>query len=418
MKILYIYPSSCEYSYPKYLNRNLNPDAFDEEVMCQTDLEIRYLRGLTELGNECVLFYPRRFHLPIKEFKHRGGYRIVRFPISFFGGRNGWEFPLAMLKHIKREKPDLVHFIGIYGGRYLYVRFFDLVGQFCRSNGIPFFGWYHVGYFPRGRRLPVLWYPARYVCARTLRSCSGITSVNHEELSRLFDPRDPRYYGIDFSGVPYRLMSNTFDPKMFFSIPRDKALSKIHLDRNKRYVLMVARLLYEKGLHHLLNILPKLIQEFPNLHLLVIGEFIEGVQNYQGEIQDIIGNLNIKDRITFLGRIEHQDGLVYYYNVADVCVLPSLTESFGAVNLEALACGTPVVATNCGEIPYYLTSGLGIVVPPGDEAALHKAISQILSGRFVMDDSEREGLFSKYDYRKASIGVRDWYLEILAKRRA
>jgi glycosyltransferase involved in cell wall biosynthesis len=213
-------------------------------------------------------------------------------------------------------------------------------------------------------------------------------------------------------------MSNTFDRQMFFSIPRDEALSKIHLDGNKRYILMVARLLFEKGLHHLLSILPKLIQDFPNLHLLVIGEFIEGVQNYQGVIQNMIGNLNIKERVTFLGRIEHQDGLVHFYNIADVCVLPSLKESFGAVNLEALACGTPVVSTNCGEIPYYLTSGLGIVVPPGDEAAMHKAISHILSGRFVMDDSEREELFSKYDYRKASQDVRDWYLEILSSRSA
>lgn len=417
MKVLYIYPFSCEYSYPTYLNRDVDPDAFDKEIMCQTDLELRYLGGLTELGDECVLFYPRRFRLPIKEFEHRGGYRIVRFPIAFFGGRNGWEFPLAMLKHIKSEKPDLVHFVGIYGGKYIYVRFFDIVGQYCRSNGIPFFGWYHVGSFPWGRRLPFLWYAARRICARTLRGCAGITSVNHEELSRLFDPGDPRYYGLDFSGIPYRLMSNTFDPQMFYSIPRDEALRKIHLDESKRYILMVARLLFEKGLHHLLNIMPNLILEFPNLHLLVIGEFIEGAQDYHKEIQEIIGDLNLKDRVTFLGRIEHQDGLVYYYNCAEACVLPSLKESFGAVNLEALACKTPVVSTACGEIPYYLTSGLGLVVPPGDEAELQKAICQVLSGRFVMDENERRTLFSRYDYRQAAASIRDWYQTILTERR-
>lgn len=71
MKILYIYPYSCEYAYPNYLNPKLDPDEFDQEIMCHTDLELRYLRGLTELGEECVLFYPRRFRLPIKEFKHR-----------------------------------------------------------------------------------------------------------------------------------------------------------------------------------------------------------------------------------------------------------------------------------------------------------------------------------------------------------
>lgn len=417
MKIMYIYPCSCEYAYPEYLNPKLPPDKFDLEIMCNADLELRYLRGLSELGEECVLFYPRRFHLPIKEFMHRGGYRIVRFPVSFFEGQNGLEFSSQMLKYLNKEKPDLVHFLGIYGGKYLYIRFFDIVAYYCKLNRIPFFGWYHVGSYPRGRRFPFLWYPARLITAATLRNCAGITSVNHRELSRLFEPQHPEYYGIDFSKVPNFLASNTYDPNKFFSIQREEALRKLSLSQDKRYMLMVARIFFEKGLHHLLNVMPELIRRFPDIHLLVVGEFIKGAENYRLMIDQMIENLGIKERVTFLGRIEHWDGLVYYYSSADVLVSPSLQETFGAVNLEAIGCGTPVVSTDCGEIPYYLKSGVGIVVPPGDESSLLNALDHVMSGGFAVDPEERKDILAKYDYRLASLELRNWYKKILNERK-
>lgn len=420
MKIVHIYPRSCEYAYPKYLDPNLNPDKFDLEIMCNTDLEVRYLQGLHELGEECVLFYPRRFHLPIKEFTHRAGYRIVRFPITFFEGLGdwNWQLPLAMLKHIKKEKPDLVHFHGILGGRYLYLKFFEIVAFFCKINKIPFFGWYHMGAFPKGRRIPILWIPARFFKTAALRSCAGITSINRNALRRLFDPEYPEYFGIDFSSVPHRLTPNTFDSKIFHHIPREEALVKTGMDRRKRYILMVARLCYEKGLHYLLNIMPELVRQFPDVHLLIVGEFIEGAESYKKKIKQLIKDLNIQDHVTFKGRVEHHQGLLYYYNVAEVFVLPTFMDSFAAVNLEAMACGLPVISTDREEIPYYLKPGVGILIPEHDEKALFEAIDRVLSGRFVVDEEERDRILAKYDYRVAAKSLKNWYEKILRESRS
>lgn len=418
MKIIHIYPVTCEYAYPKYLSPNLHPDAFDREIMCNTDLEVRYLKGLQELGVDCTLLYPRRFNLPVKSFVHRGGYRIIRFPVTFFEGQTGKALPLGMLRYIKKEKPDLVHFHGIYGGKQFFrPPFFDIMAFFCKINKIPFFGWYHVGTFPQGRRMPFLWIPARFIKSCAFRSCWGITSINQNELGRLFDSGDPEYYGIHFSKLPHLHTPNTFDNTIFYPVSRDESLARTGLDKDKRYILMVARLFPEKGLHNLLNVMPELACRFPDVHLLIIGEFIHGTEEYKQKIKHIIEDLNIHDRVAFLGRIEHQGGLLYYYNLADVFVLPTLKETFGGVNLEAIACGTPVISTDCGEIPYYLTKGVGIIVPKGNETALLNAVTRMLSGDFKIYEEERDRIMKKYDYRSAALLLKKWYENVIGNRR-
>ena len=67
-------------------------------------------------------------------------------------------------------------------------------------------------------------------------------------------------------------------------------------------------------------------------------------------------DLGLQDTVTFAGRIV-QDRLPPYYSAADVLVVPSLYESFGLVGLEALACGTPVVATPVGAMESILQQG-------------------------------------------------------------
>ena len=67
-------------------------------------------------------------------------------------------------------------------------------------------------------------------------------------------------------------------------------------------------------------------------------------------------NLGLKEDITFLGK-RGQDTLPYYYSAADVVVVPSHYESFGMVALEAMACGTPVVASQVGGLAYLIKDG-------------------------------------------------------------
>jgi len=88
--------------------------------------------------------------------------------------------------------------------------------------------------------------------------------------------------------------------------------------------------------------------------------------------------LGIADRVTLTGRLTAEE-LACEYNRASIFVSPSLYEGFGLPAAEAQACGTPVVATTGGALPEVVEDGVsGLLVPPGDAAALAKAIGELL----------------------------------------
>jgi D-inositol-3-phosphate glycosyltransferase len=88
----------------------------------------------------------------------------------------------------------------------------------------------------------------------------------------------------------------------------------------------------------------------------------------------------LAERVTFVGRVDHEE-LPYFYTAADVLVVPSVYESFGMVALEALACGTPVVATRVGAMEELLGNGLnGCLTPDHKPASLAAALSDFFSG--------------------------------------
>ncbi len=84
--------------------------------------------------------------------------------------------------------------------------------------------------------------------------------------------------------------------------------------------------------------------------------------------------------IVMLQGAQLQEILPYYYSSADVCVLPSFYESFGLVSLEAMACGTPMIASRVGGLPFVIEDGkTGFLVPVGDSTILAEKIAQLLT---------------------------------------
>ena len=419
MKVVHIYPEPCEYAYPKYNNPDINQDAFDNEILRFTDLEVRYLTGLTQLGVKCVFFYPRKFRVKIKEFKHNGGYRIIRFPISFKIG--SVYYPMKMLRYLLKEKPDLVHYHNIYGGgKYFYFRFYNVVALFCKVFKIPFFGWYHTGSLEPIPKIYNL--RQKHVIIKKiddfLRTWSfnisrGITSINHLELERLFNPDFLEYYGFKIKTPFKKVTPNTFSADTFYPTPREEALQKVNLDTQNCYILFVSRIIESKGLHDIIIILPDILKKHPNVNLLVIGDYLEGANDYKIKLESLIAKLGLKNHIHFLGRVEHHQGLLYYYNSADLFILPTYKESFGGVNLEALACGIPVISSNIEEIPYYIKPGMGILTEPGDKLQLRKAILSVLNGDFKFDKELTKKELQLYEYVNAVKQLLDWYKNVL-----
>lgn len=137
-------------------------------------------------------------------------------------------------------------------------------------------------------------------------------------------------------------------------------------------LLFVGRLRYYKGLEVLIEAMKDI-----EAHLLIVGD---GPMRQEWEA--LTTELALTERVTFLGHVPDAE-LPAYYQACDLFVLPSThrSETWGAVQIEAMACGKPVVCTELGTGTSYvnLHGETGLVVPPRDSAALAQAINQLLA---------------------------------------
>jgi D-inositol-3-phosphate glycosyltransferase len=98
-------------------------------------------------------------------------------------------------------------------------------------------------------------------------------------------------------------------------------------------------------------------------------------------LQQLCDDLGMENLVVFLGK-RAQDTLPYYYSAAEVLVMPSHYESFGMVALEAMACGTPVIASQVGGLAYLVQDGVtGYHVPDQDPEALCEKLIEILGNQ-------------------------------------
>jgi len=157
----------------------------------------------------------------------------------------------------------------------------------------------------------------------------------------------------------------------------DKAQARQHLGLDHdRIVLCVGRIDPLKGVDKLIKALPYIRDT--GLRLIVIGGG-EDSRDGVDQLRRLALTLDVNDSVAFVGPVKH-DQLIYYYNAADVCVVPSYYESFGLVALESLACGTPVVATDVGNHRSVIRQGeTGYVVKDNAPRRLAEKIALLLA---------------------------------------
>jgi D-inositol-3-phosphate glycosyltransferase len=180
--------------------------------------------------------------------------------------------------------------------------------------------------------------------------------------------------------------------------PRDTATLRTQLALDGHRVLLFAgRLEPLKGADTLLGAVAKLCEEprFDDVVTLVIGDDSGDGSAAGGErrrLEAVAGDSGLASRVRFLGAVEHED-LADYYALADVCVVPSRTETFGLVALEAQALGTPVVASAVGGLTEIVDDGqTGILVAGREPQDYAAAIASLLDDsplRLRMGDAAR-----------------------------
>ena len=157
----------------------------------------------------------------------------------------------------------------------------------------------------------------------------------------------------------------------------------------------------QKGLHVLFDALAHVLQRMPHARLALAGEYRNVVgEDYYARLRPQLEEFG--DRVALLGHLDGQD-LASFYAACDVLVLPSINpmETFGLVQVEAMLCGTPVVATDFpgGRQAVRLT-GMGRIVPPGDSTALAEALLAVLQNP-VQYTKPREEIERVFDFERA-----------------
>lgn len=155
---------------------------------------------------------------------------------------------------------------------------------------------------------------------------------------------------------------------------------KFGIQENQKIIGMASRLATEKGVEHLVEAMPAVLEKLSNARVLFVGphENVVGEDKYAQRINPLVKQLG--NHWSFLGILSPTE-MSAFFHLCDVLVLPSLnsTEAFGMVQIESMICGTPAVTSNLpGVRQPVLSTGMGKIFPIGDTAALVTSILDVL----------------------------------------
>jgi len=203
-----------------------------------------------------------------------------------------------------------------------------------------------------------------------------------------------------YGGQPQkiRVIPAGVDLDLFHPADREEARRELALEEYRRVLLFSGRLQPFKGLDLLLHAMTYL----PNhgtTRLLVVGGNA-GKKDEMVKMNSLVNDLGIGSMVGFVGPVEH-DRMPTFYNAADICVVPSYHESFGMVAVEALASGTPVLASRVG--------GLATIVRDGETGYLFDERSpEVLATYLCLLMSENEIRKSMAQSARQSVEKYNW----------
>ena len=211
------------------------------------------------------------------------------------------------------------------------------------------------------------------------------------------------------------------DLERFKPLNQHEAKDYIGVPPNDRMILFVGRIQPLKGIDTLIRALAIVKQREPALTKDLCVSVIGGDPNPDAEIEQreferlnaLQAELGIGDLVTFLGA-KDQDTLAYYYSAAEMVVMPSRYESFGMVAIEAMACGTPVIASDVGGLSFSIEDGLnGYLVPGRNPQALADKIILLLKYPALHDQLSEQA--QKWVRRYSWVNIADEIEEVFER---
>lgn len=291
-----------------------------------------------EIIEGLLVYHPRYFMIP-KYFKYFDA-RFYAASLSSF-----------MEKLLRADDYDLLDFHWVYpdgiGG-------LDWARTLHKKTVATVRGNEAIFYFNHG--------PLRKIVQKRLAEFDHVIAVSNDLRDKIV-----REYGVPFARSS--VIQNGVDTAKFHPGDRRQAVAACGLDGSRRHVVTVCRLSREKGLEYLIRAFAGLRRN--DTELTIVGDGPLGPS-----LKALCRELRVAETVHFHPPMEHT-AIRSWYNAADLFCLSSLWEGCPNVIIEALACGTPVVATRVGGIPDLVPAdGYGLLVPPGDVPSLTAALDR------------------------------------------
>ncbi len=179
---------------------------------------------------------------------------------------------------------------------------------------------------------------------------------------------------------------------------------------NPNQILYVGLMRHVKGIDVLLEAMKRVVKEKPDVKLILVGGGV--YRDYKAqeiELHEMARKFGLEKNVEFAG-IKTPAEVAKYMRESALLVLPSRTETFGAVLIEALACGTPVVATRCGGTEDIVNEDVGRLVPKENAEALANAVVEVITQRHRFDSAQlRRYATSNYDWEQIARQTVDLY---------
>jgi glycogen synthase len=193
-----------------------------------------------------------------------------------------------------------------------------------------------------------------------------------------------------------------------FALPADEvaAFRRTLVGPRTRMVLFAGRLEYEKGVQTVLEALQQV-----RAAVGPVKFFIAGIGTYSDELRRRVRELGLRRHVHFTGFLEDHE-LRLHYAAADVAVAPSIYEPFGLVAVEAMACGTPVVAGDTGGLREIVSGGHGLSFTPQDADHLAETLVQVLTDPHLADQLVARAtrrLHDRYEWSSVAASTVDVY---------
>jgi alpha-maltose-1-phosphate synthase len=235
-------------------------------------------------------------------------------------------------------------------------------------------------------------------------------------------------YGVDPGRV--RVIHNGIDPEEYQPRPSPETLRRLGVDPDVPFVLFVGRITRQKGILHLVRAIEHL-EAVPQVVLCAGAPDTEEIgREMAGLVREAQAE---RDGVIWLSEMLPKEEIISLYTHAAVFVCPSVYEPFGIINLEAMACETPVVASAVGGIPEIVVPGeTGLLVPieaagsgsaePWDPDAFSRslaaAVNELMGDpgrRRAMGAASRERVLERFSWRRIAELTRDFYRELLER---